>query len=91
MVSAAKLKADAVTLAETGWGFVCPYTTGCGDPGSTAGFTSTGWPTKKSALARLETHLAEHKGHPPVDLDEFRAAHGIGVRDDGTAYLLDQE
>lgn len=104
MATLDEAKAAAVVQDDTGWGFTCPYPYGCGDPASTTGFISTGWPSQESAAARLDTHLAEHaeveaaaREGRAVDLsvvtnlDEFRAEHGIGVNPDGTAFLLNQE
>lgn len=42
------------------------------------GFTSTGWPQKKLALARGIEHATEHKtGEPARELVEFRAEHNL--------------
>lgn len=86
--------ADAVVEREDGWGFQCPR----GGDGSCAPFVSTGWPTKKSATARLAEHLAEHdEGDAAISegrdvdrsklmssLEDFRAKHGLTVNADGS-------
>jgi hypothetical protein len=89
-------KRDSVTQGDTGWDFVCPHPSPCGDPNTGAPFMSTGWPTKKIATIRGQQHLDEHaegdaakaEGRD-VDqskladlLDEFRAKH---LNPDGTA------
>lgn len=67
--------ASAVTKNDEGsWDLVCPRTSGC------APFVSTRWPTKASAQARLDEHLAEHDERKPMStLEDFRAAHGLEV------------
>jgi hypothetical protein len=61
------------------WDFVCPVS-GC-DP-----FRSTGWPTKKLAVARGRGHLDEHEGKSTgQSLEDFRAEHGVSVTADGKA------
>lgn len=72
----------AVTQADDeSWGLVCPRT-----DGSCAPFTSTGWPTKATALARLAEHEAEHTDQTPMSsLDDFRDKHGLTVNDQGKA------
>lgn len=79
----AKLE-DAVTEGPDGWDFACPLTDGsCG-----AGFTSTGWPTKKIAVARGRGHMDEHQGKSAgQSLEDFRAEHGVTVTADGKAVL----
>lgn len=104
MVSAAKIKADAVRQDEDGsWGLTCPLTDGsCGDPAKGVSFTSPGWPTKAIAADRLETHLAEHRegaaartqGRPVdrskiVSVEDFRAKHNLVPHPDGKRAVLD--
>lgn len=75
-----KILADSVTGSEKdGFDFVCPVNDGtCGVPGSDVSFTSTGWPTRKTAEARGAEHFKEHKGEGLMrSLDDFRAAHGL--------------
>src|SRR4051794_6632681 len=76
-----KILDDAVTQAKDGtWTFQCPGIAGspCGDKG--VGFVSAEWPTKKTATARGEEHLDEHKGLGVTSsLEEFRAKHGLTV------------
>lgn len=85
-----KIVRDAVRQDDEGWGFSCPLS-GCGDPDTDVGYTSTGWPTKAIALDRLEGHIAEHaegdaaraegrevdRSKLAPDLDTFRAKHGL--------------
>jgi hypothetical protein len=69
------------------WTFQCPGVRGhrCGDLGTEIPFVSSGWPTKKVALARGEQHFAEHKGDGPMpELAEFHKQHGLVVNDDGS-------
>jgi hypothetical protein len=81
----------SVTRADDGtWGFQCPGVAGstCGNPG--APFSSTGWPEKKHATARGRQHFDEHLGHGVTQsLEEFRAAHGLGVDRDGSVVSLE--
>lgn len=80
----------SVTQNENGWDFECPNIQGspCGEPGG-RGFLSTGWPTKKAALARGQEHFDEHKGLGAAqELHEFRVSQGIGVADDGSTVEL---
>jgi hypothetical protein len=76
-----------VTKADDGsWTFQCPGVFGspCGDPGSGRPFHSSGWPTKATATARGEQHLAEHEtGEPMPSLEDFRAEHGLVAHADG--------
>jgi hypothetical protein len=75
---------NAVAETDAGWDFVCPVTDGtCGANGTP--FTSTGWPSKKTALARGQEHLDDHAGTPMSSLEAFRAKHGLAVTDDGKA------
>lgn len=79
----AKILDDAVTQSENGlWDFRCP---GFSDSRCGAGgvpFYSTGWPTQKTALARGNDHLNEHKlGEETRALDQFRADEGVEVGD----------
>ena len=83
-----KVLDDAVTQGEDGYDFACPGVQGhpCGADGNA--FTSTGWPTKKAALARGAQHFAEHKGEAdPVELIDFRTDQGLTV-EDGRAVKL---
>lgn len=76
---------DAVAPGKYGWDAVCPRTDGsCGpDP-----FTSRGWPTKETALARLAEHEYEHTEQVLMSsLDDFRAKHGLAVNDQGQAVV----
>lgn len=83
----------SVSKNEAGyWDFACPGIQGslCGDPVTGVPFTSKGWPTKENAKARGQEHFDEHLGKSVTStLEDFRAKHGIGVHDDGTAYTLD--
>ena len=83
---------DSVTKDADGtWGFQCPGVQGspCGTPG-VAPFSSTGWPTKKTAAARGAQHFAEHKGEGPMqELHDFRVDQGLVVNDDGTVSVKD--
>ncbi len=76
-----KILDDAVSQSKDGaWDFACPGVAGspCGDKG--VPFTSTGWPTKKTATARGQEHFDEHKGIAPTSsLEDFRAKHGLTV------------
>ena len=58
-----KVLDKAVTRSEdqTTWDFACPGIQGslCGADGQP--FTSTGWPTKATALARGQEHFDDHK------------------------------
>lgn len=74
-----------------GWDLQCPVTDGsCGSDG--VGFRSTGWPRKGDAVARMEQHIAEHKGGPATQsLDEFRKARGLYVDNDGKAQIITPE
>lgn len=70
-----------------GWDVECPVTDGtCGADGKP--FTSTGWPTKASAVARAEEHFAEHRGETVMStLEDFRAEHGLDVDKGGKAVV----
>lgn len=71
---------DAVIRRDDGWAFQCPRT-----DGTCAPFTSTGWPTKASAVARLTEHEAEHTDRTPMsDLHDFREKHGLTLNADGS-------
>lgn len=78
---------DYVTQDKDGsWSLTCPVTDGtCGtkdDDGNVTPFRSAEWPTKKLARARLDEHVNDHKGIRPMStLDEFRAKHGLHVKD----------
>jgi hypothetical protein len=53
-------------------------------------FSSSGWPTKKSATARGAEHFAEHKGEGVMsELHEFREAQGLVVNGDGSVSVKD--
>jgi hypothetical protein len=71
------------------WALRCPVTDGtCGGDGQS--FTSTGWPTKATAHARLVEHVAEHKGEGVMSsLEEFRAKHGLTVDAEGVVTVKD--
>jgi hypothetical protein len=74
-----------------GWDFTCPGIKGslCGDRDTGVPFTSTGWPTKATALARGREHFDDHLGKAPMpSLEDFRARHGLTVDDDGNAITL---
>lgn len=89
---ASKILSQSVTESDGGWDFACPGVSGsiCGDPSSSEGFTSKGWPTKAAALARGREHFDDHLGHAPMSsLEDFRAKHGLGVTDDGKAVRLE--
>lgn len=87
-----KLLEKCVTSGEDGYDFACPGVKGspCGVVGANPQpFTSTGWPTKKAAMARGAQHFAEHRGDGHMqDLHEFRAEQGLGVTNDGRAVEL---
>jgi hypothetical protein len=82
---------DAVTEGEGGWDFACPVTDGsCGDPAAGTSFTSTGWPTKKTATARGQEHFDEHLGNGVTSsLEDFRAKHGLTVDATGVVTAKD--
>lgn len=87
---ATKLLEQAVTKGDTGWDFACPGVQGsaCGADG--VPFTSTGWPTKASAIERGREHFDDHLGIAPMStLEDFRAKHGLGVDTDGNAITLE--
>jgi len=87
---ATKILEQSVTQADAGWDFTCPGVAGsaCGDRG--VPFTSTGWPTKTTALARGREHFDDHLGIAPMStLEDFRAEHGLGVSDTGAAVTLE--
>jgi hypothetical protein len=81
------LLSDAVQRNEDGerWDIVCPITDGtCGqrDPETkvVTPFTSREWPTKAVARARLDEHIAEHRGEAPMSsLEDFRRKHKLDV------------
>lgn len=88
---AKKVLEDAVTTPDDGgsWDFRCPVNTGCGEPGG-AGFESTGWPTRKVALARGQQHFYEHTELAPMQsLDDFRRDQGLTVDADGVVTVKD--
>lgn len=91
-MSATKILTQSVTQADDDtWTFQCPGVTGslCGGDG--VPFSSTGWPTKKTATERGREHFAEHKGEGAMStLEDFRAKHGLGVDSNGSAVSLDQ-
>ena len=66
---------DAVSQEDDGtWVFRCPGFLGddCGP------FSTSGWPTRKSATARGAQHLLAHKEREPMqELHEFRLEHGL--------------
>lgn len=86
--------ADAVVELEDGHAFQCPRT-----DGSCAPFTSRGWPTKASALARLKEHMDEHAEGDAATAEgrevdrtklmspmhEFLAKHGLTTDANGKA------
>lgn len=68
--------------------FACPgfVDDACGENG--VPFTSTGWPSHETAVARGREHIDDHKGIAPMsELHEFRVKHGVEVRPDGVAVL----
>ena len=83
---------DAVTKqADDTWTFQCPGVADspCGQTGG-APFSSSGWPTKKSATARGTQHFAEHKGEGVMqELHDFRVDQGLTVNDDGSVSVKD--
>lgn len=84
-----KVLDQSVTESDGGWDFQCP-----GVQGSPCGkeqpYSSTGWPTKKIALARGQQHFDDHKGIAPMqELDAFRRDQGITVHEDGTVSVED--
>lgn len=79
----------AVSAADDGtYGFTCPVTDGsCGADG--VPFTSTEWPTKKAAAARLQQHIDDHRGTAPMQtLEDFREAQGL-VENNGVVTVKD--
>lgn len=68
-----------------GYDFNCPVTDGsCGTRGEDPNtpFHSDGWPTRELAELRGLQHYAEHRGEGAMpDLDEFRSAAGLQVKD----------
>lgn len=72
------------------WTFQCPGVVGslCG-PSDGPTFSSSGWPTKKLAMARGAQHFEDHKGTPMPELAEFRKEHGLVVDDDGMVKVED--
>jgi hypothetical protein len=88
-----KILDESVTSTDDGttWDFQCPGVAGsrCGTVDGPP-FTSTGWPSKKTALARGQEHFDEHKGNGPArTLEEFRKAHGLTVDPDGAVKVED--
>lgn len=89
---ASKRLEASVTHNAGGWDFVCPITSGCGNPGTGESFTSREWPTKKHALARGQQHLDEHAGRGVMqELHNFRVANGLSVNSEGKAVVDDDE
>jgi hypothetical protein len=89
---ASKLLEQSVSQGDAGWDFTCPGVQGsaCGDPDTGVPFTSTGWPTKATALARGREHFDDHLGVAPMStLEDFRTKHGLGVDTDGNAITLE--
>ena len=89
-----KILDKAVSSPDGGktWDFQCPgiENSRCGNPETGQPFVSTGWPTKKVALARGAEHFDDHKGIAPTSsLEDFRAKHGLGVTSDGKALKLE--
>lgn len=88
-----KILDQAVTEGPDGYTFRCPGVRDsiCGDLATGTPFTSSGWPTKKSATARGAEHFREHKtGEPTSTLEDFRAEHGLAPSADGlTAVSLE--
>ena len=87
-----KVLEKSVTQGEDGWDFACPGVQGhtCGATTDSGAFTSTGWPTKKAALARGAQHFAEHKGEGPMqELHDFRVEQGITVEDGKAVKVAD--
>lgn len=86
------LLSNSVTQTDDGtWTFQCPGVQGslCGDPATGTYFSSSRWPTKKSATARGKQHFEDHKGTPMQDLDDFYADQGLVVGDDGMVKVED--
>lgn len=84
----AKIKlSDYVTRDEDGsFRAVCPVTDPadqCGNPAAGERFTSVGWDSEKTAMARLRQHIAAHNGEKMPSLEEFRAEHGLLAHADG--------
>lgn len=67
---------------------VCAFPQGtCGQPGGPP-FSSSGWPSKELAEARINEHIREHMfGEPMTELDTFRRKHRIIVTSEGKAVL----
>lgn len=90
---ASKVLNDSVTQNKDGtWDFRCPgiVDSRCGDVATGVPFISTGWPTKKVAMARGDYHFREHvTGEVSPSLEDFRAEHGLVVAADGTVTLED--
>ena len=80
----------AVTEGEGGWDFHCPVNDGtCGEPGD-ASFSSTGWPTRKTATARGQQHFDDHRGIAPMaSLEDFRTEHNLQVDASGVVSAKD--
>lgn len=89
------LDKSATKAADDTWTFTCPGVkdSRCGDPVTGQTFTSSGWPTKKTALARGQEHFDEHLGKAVTSsLEEFRAKHGLVVDETtGAVTLADLE
>lgn len=90
-----KLLEQSVRQADDGtFDFRCPVTDGsCGgvdDKGTAVPFTSTGWPSRKVALARARQHVDDHKGIAPMpSLADFHAEHGLTTSPEGVVTVKD--
>lgn len=82
---------DSVTGSDAdGYDFQCPLASGCGDPGTSVGFTSSGWSTRELAQTRGQQHFDEHKsGEAMPSLEDFRVDQGLAVADDGSVVKVE--
>jgi hypothetical protein len=73
------------------WDFRCPGPVDslCGVPGGER-FKSTGWPSKKVALARGQQHFDEHRGKKAMpQMHHFMAEHGLTTTEQGEVVRLE--
>ena len=82
----AKILDKAVTKGEGDtYDFACPGVQGSPCGSADKPFVSSGWPTKKAALARGAQHFAEHKGDPMQELAEFRRSQHVDTEGGSSA------
>lgn len=89
-----KILQDSVSSPDDGqtWEFQCPgiANSRCGNTETGQPFLSTGWPTKKTALARGQEHFDEHKGiATTTTMEDFMTKHGLAVAADGRAVKVE--